>query len=170
MRVVWLITQRSRVQIPPLLPRPEALSRTEKGPLACGLLADLLTGPVLKPSRSGGDRRPRRQGRWKLANRDDQLRECIGDQLAPHHTRAGAASGQRVNSSLCRFRSGSGRGRRPGSDKARFVEVRTLLDSVGWVYLPTAASACVFRVGRERSKCLAWRLRPVRISSELEVR
>ena len=36
--VVWLITQRSRVQIPPPLPRPEALSRTEKGPSACGLL------------------------------------------------------------------------------------------------------------------------------------
>src|SRR5215813_15242668 len=34
--VVWLITQRSRVQIPPPLPRPEALSRTEKGPSACG--------------------------------------------------------------------------------------------------------------------------------------
>src|SRR5437762_3428550 len=33
--VVWLITQRSRVQIPPPLPRPEALSRTEKGPSAC---------------------------------------------------------------------------------------------------------------------------------------
>ena len=33
-RVVWLITQRSRVQIPPPLPRPEALSRTEKGPSA----------------------------------------------------------------------------------------------------------------------------------------
>jgi hypothetical protein len=32
-----LITQRSRVQIPPPLPRPEALSRTEKGPFACGL-------------------------------------------------------------------------------------------------------------------------------------
>jgi hypothetical protein len=32
--VVWLITQRSRVQIPPPLPRPEALSRTEKGPSA----------------------------------------------------------------------------------------------------------------------------------------
>jgi hypothetical protein len=31
-----LITQRSRVQIPPPLPRPEALSRTEKGPSACG--------------------------------------------------------------------------------------------------------------------------------------
>src|SRR5215472_11837611 len=36
--VVWLITQRSRVQIPPPLPSPEALSRTEKGPSACGLL------------------------------------------------------------------------------------------------------------------------------------
>jgi hypothetical protein len=36
-RVVVLITQRSRVQIPPPLPRPEALSRTEKGPSACGL-------------------------------------------------------------------------------------------------------------------------------------
>src|SRR6266487_4183771 len=36
-RVVWLITQRSRVQIPPPLPRPEALPRTEKGPSACGL-------------------------------------------------------------------------------------------------------------------------------------
>ena len=35
--VVWLITQRSRVQIPPPRPRPEALSRTEKGPFACGL-------------------------------------------------------------------------------------------------------------------------------------
>ena len=33
-KVVWLITQRSRVQIPPPLPRPEALSRTEKGPFA----------------------------------------------------------------------------------------------------------------------------------------
>jgi len=42
-RVVWLITQRSRVQIPPPLPRPEAPSRTEKGPLACRLLTDLLT-------------------------------------------------------------------------------------------------------------------------------
>ena len=31
--VALLITQRSRVQIPPPLPRPEALSRTEKGPL-----------------------------------------------------------------------------------------------------------------------------------------
>ena len=31
--VVWLITQRSRVQILSPLPRPEALSRTEKGPL-----------------------------------------------------------------------------------------------------------------------------------------
>ena len=29
--VVWLITQRSRVQIPPPLPRPEALSRQRKG-------------------------------------------------------------------------------------------------------------------------------------------
>ncbi len=38
--VVWLITQRSRVQIPPPLPRPEALSRTERGPFACGLLTD----------------------------------------------------------------------------------------------------------------------------------
>jgi len=36
-RVVWLITQRSRVQIPPPLPRPEALFRTGRGPLACGL-------------------------------------------------------------------------------------------------------------------------------------
>jgi hypothetical protein len=35
MRVVVLITQRSRVQIPPPLPRPEALFRTEKGPSAC---------------------------------------------------------------------------------------------------------------------------------------
>ena len=42
--VVRLITQRSRVQIPPPLPRPEALSRTEKGPSACGLLTDLCTG------------------------------------------------------------------------------------------------------------------------------
>src|SRR6185312_12087777 len=42
-RVVVLITQRSRVQIPPPLPRPEALSRTEKGPFACGLYTDLLT-------------------------------------------------------------------------------------------------------------------------------
>ena len=67
--VVWLITQRSRVQIPPPLPRPEALSRTEKGPSACGLLTDLLTKPVLTPSRPGGDRRPRRRERWKLANR-----------------------------------------------------------------------------------------------------
>jgi hypothetical protein len=33
--VALLITQRSRVQIPPPLPRPEALSRTEKGPFAC---------------------------------------------------------------------------------------------------------------------------------------
>src|SRR5205807_4050371 len=41
--VVWLITQRSRVQIPPPLPRPEALSRTEKGPSACGLCTDLCT-------------------------------------------------------------------------------------------------------------------------------
>ena len=42
-RVVWLITQRSRVQIPPPppLPRPEALSRTEKGPSARGPLMDL---------------------------------------------------------------------------------------------------------------------------------
>jgi hypothetical protein len=32
--VVWLITQRSRVQILLPLPRPEALSRTEKGPSA----------------------------------------------------------------------------------------------------------------------------------------
>jgi hypothetical protein len=47
--VVWLITQRSRVQIPPPLPRPEALSRTEKGPLACGLLTDLLTRLGLSP-------------------------------------------------------------------------------------------------------------------------
>ena len=31
---VWLITQRSRVQIPPPLPRPEALFRTGRGPLA----------------------------------------------------------------------------------------------------------------------------------------
>ena len=36
-RVVWLITQRSRVQIPHPLPRPEALSRTERGPSASGL-------------------------------------------------------------------------------------------------------------------------------------
>ena len=42
--VVWLITQRSRVQIPPPLPRPEALSRTEKGPFACGVCTDLRTG------------------------------------------------------------------------------------------------------------------------------
>ena len=42
--VVWLITQRSRVQIPPPLPRPEALSRTEEGPSACGLCTDLCTG------------------------------------------------------------------------------------------------------------------------------
>ena len=40
--VVWLITQRSEVQILPPLPRPEALSRTEKGPSACGVLTDLL--------------------------------------------------------------------------------------------------------------------------------
>ena len=39
--VVWLITQRSRVQIPPSPPRSEALSRTEKGPSACGLRTDL---------------------------------------------------------------------------------------------------------------------------------
>src|SRR5258705_7504470 len=32
--VVWLIIQRSRVQIPPPLPRPEALFRTGRGPLA----------------------------------------------------------------------------------------------------------------------------------------
>src|SRR5690242_5779940 len=31
--VVWLITQRSRVQIPPPLPRSEALFRTGRGPL-----------------------------------------------------------------------------------------------------------------------------------------
>ena len=42
--VVWLITQRSRVQIPPPLPRSEALYRTEKGPSACGLCTDLCTG------------------------------------------------------------------------------------------------------------------------------
>src|ERR1700755_1533615 len=42
--VLRLITQRSRVQIPPPLPRPEALSRTEKGPSACSLCTDLCTG------------------------------------------------------------------------------------------------------------------------------
>jgi hypothetical protein len=36
-RVVWLITQRSRVQIPPPLPRPEAGSRTENRPSARSL-------------------------------------------------------------------------------------------------------------------------------------
>ena len=41
--VVWLITQRSRVQIPPPLPRPEALSRTENRLLAWLVLTDLRT-------------------------------------------------------------------------------------------------------------------------------
>ena len=51
--VVWLITQRSRVQIPPPLPRPEALFRTGRGPLACGLLTDLLTRLGLTPISAG---------------------------------------------------------------------------------------------------------------------
>jgi antitoxin YefM len=42
--VVWLITQRSRVQISPLLPRPEAGSRTENRPLACLMLTNLAHG------------------------------------------------------------------------------------------------------------------------------
>jgi hypothetical protein len=41
--VVWLITQRSRVQIPPPLPKPEAGSRTENRPLACLMLTNLRT-------------------------------------------------------------------------------------------------------------------------------
>jgi len=70
--VVWLITQRSRVQIPPPLPRPGALSRTEKGPLACGLLTVLCTrvlasalsllGPLCVPAH-GSSRSGSRAGR-----------------------------------------------------------------------------------------------------------
>ena len=49
---MWLITQRSRVQIPAPLPSPETLSRTERGPLlvVCKLIckrgsrSDRLTG------------------------------------------------------------------------------------------------------------------------------
>jgi hypothetical protein len=53
--VALLITQRSRVQIPPPLPRPEAPSRTEKGPLACGLCTDLFTAPgQAAPLRAAG--------------------------------------------------------------------------------------------------------------------
>jgi hypothetical protein len=50
-RVVWLITQRSEVQILPLLSRPEAISRTEKGPL---YIVCQLTRPGLAPSRPDG--------------------------------------------------------------------------------------------------------------------
>ena len=62
--VVWLIAQRSRVQIPPPLPRPEALSRTEKRPFACGLCTDSRPGArrSLKP-RPRSFRHPSRPAR-----------------------------------------------------------------------------------------------------------
>ncbi len=43
-----LITQRSRVQIPPPLPRPEALSRTEKGPFCLWFVHGFVHGRPLK--------------------------------------------------------------------------------------------------------------------------
>jgi hypothetical protein len=47
--VVWLITQRSEVQILPPLPRPEAVPQTEGRPFACGLCTELCE--LLEPPR-----------------------------------------------------------------------------------------------------------------------
>src|SRR5579859_4092654 len=46
--VVWLITQRSRVQIPPPLPSPQVrgLFRSWKGPSACAVCTELCTRPL----------------------------------------------------------------------------------------------------------------------------
>jgi hypothetical protein len=73
--VALLITQRSRVQIPPPLPRREALSRTEKGPLACGLSRILCTGGRSSSAFA------RLVGDFYRSERatDDQLRERVGD-------------------------------------------------------------------------------------------
>ena len=69
-----LITQRSRVQIPPPLPSPEAVSRTERRLLACGSLTDLLTRimlshavSLLSPCRA---RRPEHRSRSQAEHRE----------------------------------------------------------------------------------------------------
>jgi hypothetical protein len=67
--VVWLVTQRSRVQIPPPLPRPDALSRTEKRPLACGLHRF----GARRPARFG---RPARHARAVLAGQLPQTKQA----------------------------------------------------------------------------------------------
>jgi hypothetical protein len=69
-RVVWLITQRSRVQIPPPLPslQVRGLFRSWKGPSACAVCTELCTRPLRAPRRAGrrgvpGGRRSRRRRR-----------------------------------------------------------------------------------------------------------
>jgi len=85
-RVVWLITQRSRVQIPPPLPRcrSEAFSRTGKGPSAFTLCTELCTRPLRRagpPWRLGGENVPRgrRSRRWR--------RTASTEALLPVHLR-----------------------------------------------------------------------------------
>src|SRR6185312_11053936 len=58
--VVWLITQRSRVQIPPPLLswQVRGLFRSWKGPSACGVCTELCTRPLRAPRRLGGEAYP----------------------------------------------------------------------------------------------------------------
>ncbi len=53
--VVWLITQRSRVQIPPPLPSLQfrGLFRSWKGPSACAVCTELCTRPSGEGRRGG---------------------------------------------------------------------------------------------------------------------
>ena len=55
-RVVWLITQRSRVQIPPPLPslQVRGLFRSWKGPSACAVCTELCTRPLRRAAAAAG--------------------------------------------------------------------------------------------------------------------
>ena len=60
--VVWLITQRSRVQIPPPLPslQVRGLFRSWKGPSACAVCTELRTRPLRRAAAAtGGETYPR---------------------------------------------------------------------------------------------------------------
>ena len=60
--VVWLITQRSRVQIPPPLPslQVRGLFRSWKGPSACAVCTELCTRPLRRAAvATGGETYPR---------------------------------------------------------------------------------------------------------------
>ena len=54
--VVWLITQRSRVQIPPPLPslQVRGLFRSWKGPSACAVCTELCTRPLRRAAAAAG--------------------------------------------------------------------------------------------------------------------